>query len=142
MSVSIKIKKLHPDAVVPHHAHTGDAGMDLFSTQTIILHPGERVQIPTGIAVELPYDYVALIWDKSGLSHTHGLKTLGGVIDSGYRGEYMVGMINLGPIDYIIEKGHKVAQILIQKIEHPHIEVVEELSESSRGKRSFGSTGK
>ncbi len=142
MPLTIKIKKIHPDAIVPKYAHYGDAGMDLFSTQTIILHPGERVQIPTGIAIELPEDYVSLVWDKSGLSHKHGLKTVGGVIDSGYRGEYMVGMINLGAADYTIEKGHKVAQVLIQKVEHPQIEIVEELSDSSRGEGGFGSSGK
>lgn len=142
MSVSIKVKKLDPEAIVPKYAHPGDAGMDLFSTKTIILHPGERVQIPTGIAIELPEGYVSLVWDKSSLSHKYGLKTVGGVIDSGYRGECMVGMINLGPTDYTIEKGHKVAQLLIQKIETAEVEVVDELSESVRGAGAFGSTGK
>jgi dUTP pyrophosphatase len=142
MSLPIKIKKLNPDAIVPRYAHEGDAGLDLFSTQTIIIHPGERVQIPTGVAIELPPGYVALIWDKSGLSSLHGLKIMAGVIEHTYRGEYMACMINLGPKDYTIEKGHKVAQLLIQKIETAVVEVVDELSESVRGTNNFGSSGK
>ncbi len=116
--------------------------MDVYSVRTITILPGERVQVPTGIAVELPEGHVALVWDKSGLSHKHGLKTVGGVIDQGYRGEYMIGMINLSTEPYILDAGHKVAQILIQKVEHPEIEEVLELSDSSRGEGGFGSTGK
>jgi dUTP pyrophosphatase len=140
--MKIKIKKLHPDAVVPRYATEYAAGFDLYSIQTIIVHPGERVSVPTGIAVELPHDHVFLIWDKSGLSHKHGLKTLGGVVDADYRGEILVGITNLGHVDYVLEKGHKIAQAIIQKIEHPEIEVVDELSETLRGAGGFGSTGK
>lgn len=142
MSLHIKIKKLHPEAVVPSYAYESAAGMDLYSTQTIIIHPGERVSVPTGIAIELPHGYVSLIWDKSGLSHKFGLKTLGGVLDADYRGEYFVGIINLSEVDYVLEKGHKVAQFLIQKVEHPTIEIVDELSDSDRGAGGFGSSGK
>lgn len=142
MSCTIKVKKLHPDAIVPHFANKSDAGMDLFSTKKIMLHPGERVQVPTGIAIELPENYVSLIWDKSGLSAVHGLKVMAGVVDAGYRGEYIVVLVNLGATDYVIEKGHKVAQVLIQKVEHPIVEVVEELSDTDRGAGGFGSSGK
>jgi dUTP pyrophosphatase len=139
---SIKIKKLHEDAIVPNFAHDGDAGMDLYSTQTIVIHPGERVSVPTGIAIEMPLGFVSLIWDKSSLSHNQGLKTLGGVVDAGYRGEVFVGIINLGVADYTLKKGHKVAQFLVQKIERPIIEIVEELPDSHRGEGGFGSSGK
>ena len=142
MSFTIKIKKLHPDAIVPHFANKSDAGMDLFSTKKIILHPGERVQVPTGIAIELPEDYVSLIWDKSGLSAIHGLKVFAGVVDAGYRGEYIVVLFNSSSTDYVIEKGQKVAQFLVQKVEHPTIEMVDELSDSERGEGGFGSSGK
>jgi dUTP pyrophosphatase len=142
MSHTLRIKKLHPDAIVPSFAHPGDAGFDLFASEHIIVKPQERVSVPTGIAVEIGDGYVGLIWDKSGLSHKHGLKTMGGVIDAGYRGEVKVGMINLSNETYTFEKGHKVAQMLIQKIEHPTIELVDELSDSSRGTGGFGSTGK
>lgn len=138
----IKIKKLHPDAVMPSFAHPGDAGMDLFSVERVEIRPNERVQIKTGLAFEVPSGFAGLVWDKSGLSHKHGLKTLGGVLDSGYRGELMVGITNLSSETYVLEKGHKVAQMVIQKIEHPEIVEVETLSETKRGTGGFGSTGK
>jgi dUTP pyrophosphatase len=140
--MNIKVKKLHPDAVIPNIAHEGDAGCDLFAVEGLVLQPGERGQVPTGLALELPLGYVALIWDKSGLSHKAGIKTLGGVIDSGYRGECMIGVINLGAEAYTFEKGHKIAQMLIQKVETPSFEEVLELSDTSRGDGGFGSTGK
>ncbi len=140
--MNIKVKKLHPDAILPHIAHEGDAGCDLFATESLTLNPGERGQVPTGLALELPFGYVALIWDKSGISHKEGIKTLGGVIDCGYRGEYKIGVVNLGDKPYTFEKGHKVAQLLIQRVESPIFEESEELSDTSRGEGAFGSTGK
>ena len=140
--MKLLIKKVHTDATVPHYAHPGDAAFDLFTPEKIEIKPGERVQVPTGIAMEIPVGCAGLIWDKSGLSHKNGLKTLGGVIDAGYRGEVKVGMINLANETYVFEKGHKVAQMIIQKIESPDIEEVTELSDSSRGTGGFGSTGK
>lgn len=140
--MEIKIIKLHPDAKIPQYAHYNDAGMDLFSVEKVKINPGERLQIKTGIAMEIPDGYVGLVWDKSGLSQKFGLKTLGGVVDSGYRGEIMVGMYNLSTEPYVFEVGHKVAQMLIQKVEQPSIVEVEELSDSVRGDNAFGSTGK
>lgn len=139
--MKIRVKKLHPDAKVPAFAHPGDAGMDLYSVEDIVLAPGERRSVPTGIAIELPDGYVALVWDKSGPSHRFGVKTLGGVLDSGYRGEYLIGLINLGQENFEIRRGQKVAQLLIQKVERPEIEVADELGDTSRGARGFGSTG-
>lgn len=140
--LSIKIKKLNQEAVVPSYAHAGDAGMDLYCYETTTLKKGERKKIGTGVAIELPEGYVSLIWDKSGLATNHGLTNLAGVIDAGYRGEYFVTIINLGEEDYTLEKGHKIAQLLIQKVEHAQIEEVAELSDSTRGAGGFGSTGK
>jgi dUTP pyrophosphatase len=140
--MNIKVKKLHPDAQIPNIAHPGDAGCDLFATGRVELQAGERGQVPTGIALEIPMGYVGLVWDKSGVSHKGGIKTLGGVIDSGYRGELLVGVINLGTEPYAFESGHKVAQLLIQKVESPTFEEAEELSNTSRGEGAFGSTGK
>ena len=139
--MKIQIKKLHPDAKVPKFALEGDAGMDLYSTENIILKPGERVSCPTGIAMSIEKGFAGLVWDKSGISHKNGIKTLGGVIDSNYRGEWMIGLVNLGQEEYKIEKGQKIAQVLIQKIEQPEIKEVEELEETNRGDRRFGSTG-
>ncbi len=138
----LKIKKLHADARVPQFAHDGDAGLDLHVPETVQLLPGERKSIPIGLAMEIPDGYVGLIWDKSGLSHKYGVKTFGGVIDAGYRGELQIGVMNLSTEAYTFEKGHKIAQMLIQKVEHPEIKEVHELSSSARGAGGFGSTGK
>ncbi len=138
--MKIKIKKLNPDAIIPKYAHENDAGMDLFSIQEFILKPKHRAIIGTGISMELPKNYVALVWDKSGIA-SKGIKTMGGVIDSGYRGEYKVILINLSSENFEIKKGQKIAQVLIQKIESPKIEIVENLKKSSRGSGGFGSTG-
>lgn len=140
--MNIRIKKLTPDAIVPSYAHKGDAGLDLYTSKIVTLLPGERTAVPTGISLALPKGTVGLIWDKSGLSIRNGLKTLGGVIDAGYRGEVLVGMINLGKESYTFDKGHKVAQMLIQKVESVTIKEVVELDKTTRGKGGFSSTGK
>jgi dUTP pyrophosphatase len=139
--MKILVKKLHPEAKLPNFAHPGDAGMDLCSVADMMLKPGERASVPTGIAVALPDSYVSLIWDKSGVSHKNGIKTLGGVLDSGYRGEYLIGLVNLSQENFEIKVGQKIAQLLIQKVEHPEVEEVTELDETSRGDGRFGSTG-
>lgn len=141
MFMQLFIKKVYPDAVVPQFAHHNDAGMDLYTRESVTILPGQRVQISTGIAMQIPDGYVGLMWDKSGLSHKGGLKTLGGVIDAGYRGEVFVGLCNLGDVAYSFEAGQKVAQLIIQKIEQPTLVVVEELEDSKRGTGAFGSTG-
>ncbi len=140
--MQLKVKKLSREAKLPQYVKPGDAGMDLFALEETILAPGQFVGVATGIAMEIPEGYVGLIWDKSGLSIKHGLKTLGGVVDAGFRGEVKVGIINLGSEEYKIEKGHKVAQMLIQKVEHMEIEESESLSETDRGEKGFGSSGK
>lgn len=139
--MKIQIKKLHPDAKIPQFALAGDVGMDLYSVINFIMKPGERISCPTGIAMKIPEGYAALIWDKSGPSHKFGIKMLGGVIDSNYTGEWLVGLVNLGQDDYAIEVGQKIAQVLIQKVECPEIEEVEELELTNRGDGGFGSTG-
>jgi dUTP pyrophosphatase len=92
--------------------------------------------------MEIPEGYVGLIWDKSGLSHKYGIKSFGGVIDAGYRGEIHAGVMNLSDKFFSFEKGHKIAQIIIQKIESVEFEEAPELSASARGEGNFGSTGK
>ncbi|MDR3558181.1 MAG: dUTP diphosphatase [Candidatus Pacebacteria bacterium] len=140
--MKIKIKKMYPDAIIPKYAHPGDAGMDLYTVDSLELLPGERKSVPLGIAMEIPSGYVGLIWDKSGLSHKYGVKTLGGVIDSIFRGELQVGVINLSDKAIKFEKGHKIAQLLIQKVEEAEFQEVDVLSDSQRGNKGFGSTGK
>jgi dUTP pyrophosphatase len=139
--VKIKIKKLHPDAILPSYAHEGDAGLDLFSNEDIIIKAGERAIVSTGLAIGLPKGYVALVWDKSGLAAKNGIKTMAGVGDSGYRGEYKIVVLNTSKENFEIKKSQKIAQLLVQPIIHAEVEEVLELSESSRGANGFGSTG-
>jgi len=140
--MELKVKRLSKDTPLPAIAYLGDAGFDLYARGGITLAPGERAKIPSGIALEIPTGYVGLIWDKSGVSNNHGLKTLGGVVDASYRGEVMVGVVNLGSEPYTFNAGEKVAQLLIQKVEHPTFVEVDELGDTHRGTAGFGSSGK
>jgi dUTP pyrophosphatase len=139
--MKIKIKKLNQDAIIPKYAHNGDAGLDLYSVENLILKPKNRIAVKTGISIKLPKGYVGLIWDKSGVAIKSGIKTMAGVMDSGYRGEYKIVLVNLSSKNFEIKKAQKIAQLLIQKIENPQIEIVKELSKTSRGSGGFGSTG-
>ena len=138
----VKVKKLDPEAILPSYAHPGDAGLDMYSNEEVTVMPGEIGKIKSGITVEVPDGYVGLFWDKSGLSMNNGIKTLAGVLDSGYRGEVVFGVINLGKEPYTFKKGHKVLQMLIQKVERAEIVELDKLSDTSRGAGGFGSTGK
>lgn len=140
--MKIGFKKLHPEAKLPTYGHPSDAGMDLYTLEEIIIKPQEQVIIPTGLAIALPAGYVALFWDKSSIASQKGLKSLGGVIDSGYTSEMKIILINLSEREVILEKGSKFIQLLIQKVEHCEIELVDELDSSTRGDNGFGSTGK
>ena len=139
--MTLNIKRLRDDAVLPSRAHHNDAGIDLFSCKECIVAPRTTMSIPIGIAMEIPDGYVGLIWDKSSVG-SKGIKTLGGVVDAGYRGEVNVVVHNLNNVPYIFSHGNKVAQMLIQKVELPEIEEVGTLNDSSRGEGGFGSTGK
>lgn len=138
----IKLKKLSPDLKNPYYAHPGDAGLDLFSRESLTLKPGERHEFALGFALEIPEGFVGLIWDKSSLSFKYGLHALGGVFDSNFRGEYKIMLINLGSASYTINKGDKIAQLLIQPIIKAKIKIVDNLSSTSRGSDWLGSTGK
>ena len=140
--MKLKVKKVHPEAKLPSYAHPHDAGMDLFALEDVKIKPGEIARIRSGVAMEIPEGYVGLCWDKSGLSMKNGIKVLAGVIDSGFRGELVMGVINLGKEEHTFEKGHKVMQMLLQPVEIADITEVDELSDTSRGEGGFGSTGK
>jgi len=142
MTLVLKIKRLDPNVPLPSYAHTDDAACDLYAREAVTLAPGERAQVPTGLAMHIPDGYAGFVWDKSGLSHKYGLKTLGGVIDAGYRGEVLVGIVNLGNESYTVEKYHKVAQLVIQKKEIVQIVETHTLDGSTRGTAGFGSTGR
>jgi dUTP pyrophosphatase len=139
--MKLKIKKIREDAKVPTRAHHDDAGIDLYACGEHTVAPHATAMIPIGVAFEIEEGSVGLIWDKSSIG-SKSLKTLGGVIDAGYRGEVSVMVHNLLSTSYTFEHGHKVAQMIIQKVELPEIEEVTELSDSRRGTGGFGSTGK
>lgn len=139
--IKIRVKKIDPAARLPRYQHPGDAGLDLFAGVEATLAPGEVKAIPTGICLAIPEGYVGLIWDKSGLSLA-GVHRLAGVVDAGYRGEVRVVMANLSGQPFTVQKGMKIAQMLIQPVESVEIIEVEELDETSRGEGGFGSTGR
>ncbi|HBA46099.1 hypothetical protein A2443_00460 [Candidatus Nomurabacteria bacterium RIFOXYC2_FULL_43_16] len=115
--MKIKIKKLREGAKLPTYEHHGDAGMDFYSRNTVHFLPSEQKCVYTGIAIEIPEGYVGLIWDKSSISFKFGLKVIGGVIDSGHEKEVFIFMINNSNKEVVLEKGQKVAQMIIQKFE-------------------------
>ena len=140
--LKIKIKKT-ADAKTPSYAHKGDAGVDLHSAEDYLLKPMERKLISTGINLSIPYGYEAQVRPKSGLAIEHGISHANsvGTIDSGYRGEIKVPLINFSDKPYKIEKGKKIGQMVFAKVEEAVFEEVEELDSTSRGEGGFGSTG-
>ena len=145
--MQLLIKKLDERAHVPEAATGGSAGMDLYAVldEPLTLAPGERAMISTGLAIALESPrFVALIFARSGLAVKHGitLSNCVGVVDSDYRGEVKVGLINQSDKAYEISPGERVAQMVIMPVEQPYISVVEELPESDRGEGGFGSTGR
>jgi dUTP pyrophosphatase len=139
--MQLKIKKLKDDAKLPTYAHPGDVGMDMYAMETVTLQPGEDVRFNHGFALEFPEGYGGFVMDKGSISKA-GLKVLGGVYDAGYRGEYNTHLINLSKEPYTVEKGDKVGQLVIMPVVIATFEVVDDLSETSRGTGRFGSTGK
>ncbi len=140
--VILKIRKMQEDAKLPAYAHRGDSGMDLFSVADVTIKPKHRTSVPTGIEIEIPKGYVGLVWDKSGIALKNGVKTMAGVIDSSYRGELKVVIINLGSKKFFISKGTKIAQMLIQPVKTVKIKEAKSLNKSKRGRNGFGSTGR
>lgn len=139
--MKIKIKKINPQAILPKYAHPGDVGLDLYSLEDYELQPGERKIFELGFALEFEEGYAAIVKDKGGPPNKFGLHTMGGVFDAGYRGEYNVNLINLGKESHKIEKGDKIAQLVIYPVIIAELEEATELSDSSRGVGRFGSTG-
>ncbi|MCF7795965.1 dUTP diphosphatase [Patescibacteria group bacterium] len=123
-------------------AKHGDAGYDVFATKDIILKPHERYNMPLGIALEFPSDYVCVVNQKSGLANKYGIDTIGNVIDSGYRGEIHALIVNTSNKDIFIKAGQKIAQLLFLFWKEFNILYVDELTETDRGSNGFGSTGK
>jgi dUTP pyrophosphatase len=142
--LSIKVKKLSPDARLPRYAHTGDYGdlaADVYALAAATLAPGQTQAVPTGIAFEFPSTHGALVEDRSGLA-IRGVTTLAGVIDPGYRGELKIVMTNLSAAPVELNSGDRIAQLRIVQRIQAEFEEVAELGEAARGAGGFGSTGK
>lgn len=139
--------KISEKAIVPKRATEGSAGMDLCACieEDIVLEPGKRVLVPSGIAVSLPEkDYAVFIFARSGLAVKHGISLSNGVgvIDSDYRGEIRVGICNFGEESYTIKPGERIAQMVVMKVENFNLCQVDKLDSTERGEGGFGSTGK
>ena len=145
MKKIVKFKKLNPDAIIPNYAHEGDAGMDLYSVEDIIIEPLSLKLVPTGLACELPEGTEGQVRSKSGIALKNGVFVLNspGTVDENYRGEIGVILYNLNTKEpFIIKKGQKIAQYVINQVEYVDtLEISEELSSTSRGEGGFGSTG-
>lgn len=141
--MQLKIKKIYKDAIIPSYAHKGDAGLDLHSVEEKLIESGSTALIKTGIKIELPEGTEAQVRPRSGLALKNTITVLNspGTIDEGYRGEVGVILINHGKESFKVEKGMKIAQMVIQKVERVQIEEFNELSDTSRDEGGFGSTG-
>lgn len=143
-AITVPIKRLDPEAVIPSYAYTGDAGLDLRALETLVLKPFERALIPTGLAIAIPEGYAGFVQPRSGLALKRGLSIVNtpGLIDSHYRGELKIIAINLDPVNDIqIEKGERIAQLVIQEVPVVTLAVVDELDATDRGAGGFGSSG-
>lgn len=142
--VNVHIKLLDPELPAPAYAKPGDAGADLRSRVDFELEPGERALVPTGVAIALPEGYVGLVHPRSGLATKNGITIVNapGTVDSGYRGELMVTLLNTDKTkSFHVQRGDRIAQLVIQKYEHATFTVVDELEQTERGSSGFGSSG-
>lgn len=142
--MQVQLKMLDPELEAPSYAHPGDAGADLRAREDVVLQPGERRLVPTGVAIALPDGFVALIHPRSGLATKHGLTIVNapGTVDAGYRGEISVTLLNTDAAEPIeLRRGDRIAQMVIQRVEYAQFVPVNELSDSVRGTGGFGSTG-
>lgn len=140
MSLIVKVKLLSKNGKLPVRKNMWDAGADIYSAEEKEIFPGEYVMIKTDIALEIPSGYVGLVWPRSGLAAKHGLDTLAGVIDSEYRDNVCILLHNHGKELFKVETGMRIAQLLIQKVEHANFIKHHELNETGRGD-GFGSSG-
>lgn len=143
--IELKIKLLEDGLPVPRYQHDGDAGLDLPSRIDYRLEPGERARIPTGIAVAIPRGYAGFVMVRSGLAARHGISCVNspGLIDAGYRGELTIILLNTDRHEpFLIRRGDRIAQLVLQKVIEATLVTVEELDETTRGDGGFGSTGR
>lgn len=141
----MRVRRLDPGLPLPSYARPGDAGLDLLAAEAVVLKPGERAAVPTGLAVEIPQGYAGFVHARSGRALREGLALVNapGLIDSGYRGEIKVILVNLDPDAPVhVERGDKVAQLVVQPVVRAELLEADDLEVSERGAGGFGSTGK
>jgi dUTP diphosphatase len=144
VTVRLEIKKVREGAVVPVRAYTGDAGMDLAACERVELAPGARALVPTGLAVAIPDGYAGYVQPRSGLAARHGISIVNtpGLVDSGYRGELLVNLVNHDDAQpFVVEPGMRIAQLVILQVPPVELVEVDELPDSERGADGFGSSG-
>jgi dUTP pyrophosphatase len=142
--MTLRVRRLHPDALLPTRAYDGDAGLDLYALEPVRLGPGERAAVRTGIAIEIPPGQAGLVLPRSGLAARHGIALVNapGLIDAGYRGEVQVLLLNTDRASpFTLDAGARIAQLVLVRIEAPEVCEVEELAASERGTGGFGSSG-
>ncbi|WP_051510394.1 dUTP diphosphatase [Intrasporangium oryzae] len=142
--VDIAILRLDPDLPVPGYAHDGDAGADLLARIDVTLAPGERVLVPTGVALALPPGHAGFVHPRSGLAARHGISVVNapGTVDAGYRGEILVNLVNLDPREaFTVHRGDRIAQLVVQRVERARFVEVDSLDATARGDTGHGSTG-
>lgn len=141
----LPILKLKDEAILPTRAHPGDAGLDLYACEAAHIGPGERWSVGTGVGVEIPEGHAGLVLPRSGLARDHGIALVNapGLIDSGYRGELRVLLLNTDPAEtFRVEPGDRIAQLVLTPIATPEPVEATELTESVRGRAGFGSSGR
>jgi len=141
--IDVAVRRLRPDAHLPRQAYEGDAGFDLSACERAVLEPGERATISTGVAVEIPEGYAGFVQPRSGLAARHGIGIVNapGLIDSGYRGEIRVVLLNTDREHaFVVEPGMRIAQLVIAPVASARLVEVDELASSDRGSRGFGSS--
>ena len=141
--IELPVRRLRPDAQVPTRAYAGDAGIDLAACERVELAPGERALVPTGLAVAIPAGYAGYVQPRSGLAAKHGISIVNtpGLVDSGYRGELLVNLLNTDPREaFVVEPGMRIAQLVVLAVPEVEPIEVEELPDSERGDRGFGSS--
>jgi dUTP pyrophosphatase len=140
--IDLPIRRLRPEAVVPARAYAGDAGLDLAACEGLELAPGERAMVGTGLAVAIPDGHAGFVQPRSGLAAKHGITIVNtpGLVDSGYRGELKIILLNTGREPFAVEPGMRIAQLVVLPIPEVTPREVDELPESVRGERGFGSS--
>jgi dUTP pyrophosphatase len=142
--VTLRVRRLHPEARIPSRAHQGDAGFDLHALEAVHLGPGERAAVPTGIAIALPPGHAGLVLPRSGLAARHGIALVNapGLVDEGYRGELRVLLLNTDRTEAVeLAAGDRIAQLVVTPVPPVAVEEVSDLEDTARGEGGFGSTG-